>query len=403
MPLYIYEALNEDGNLVRGVLDAENRLLALNQLKQYRFKIQKLQEQTQIQRFFLRLHKVSVGSLAIFTRQLATMLKSGLPLVRCLEVLSARGEDRRLENIILLLREQIKAGSSLSQALGRYPEVFNPVYMTLVRAGEISGELPEILDRLATYEEKEYALRAKVRASLTYPILVFVFCVLVATVLILYIFPEFIRMFEGFHLIMPWPTRILILFVDFFKNPWVLLILLSSIGAFIFLFSQYMNTYIGRKQVHHWLIRIPVLGSVIQKVAISRFCRTFSTLFGSGVPILQALDIVSRVTGNEIINDAISHVQEAVKYGSSISAPLEESGFFPPLVVNLIQVGEKTGYLHKMLDKIADFYEMEVDLALSALIKLMEPVLIGMMGLIVGFVLLSIFAPIYQLIGSFSR
>lgn len=403
MPTFIYEAQNNDGVVIRGLVEAKTRSLALSELKTYRLHVRTIQEQTRLTAFFNKLLGIKLKLLAIFTRELATMFKAGLPLVKCLEVLTRKGENRRLEDVLLLVQEHIKAGSSFYEGIAKYPDVFDPVYLALVRSGEISGQLEEILDRLAVFLEKESKLRQTAKAAMTYPLVVFTFCTLISTGLIVFIFPQFISLFEGLEIAMPWPTRILVFIVSMLKNPFVLLLLFGLAGFSIASFNRYVKTRRGRKQFHQWLLTMPLLGKINQKIAIARFCRTFSTLFASGVPILHALEVVSKVSGNELINEAIEHVREAVKYGSSISAPLEESALFPPMVTSMIHIGEQSGHLQTMLGKIADYYEMEVEIALNSLSKLMEPALIGIMGFIVGFVLIAIFLPIYQLIGNFTK
>ncbi|MCL4512472.1 MAG: type II secretion system F family protein [Candidatus Eremiobacteraeota bacterium] len=402
MPTYVYEAVNDEGRTVRGILEAKTRLQALEALKQYRYQIKKIQEQTKLLLFLHKLQKVNQDSIAIFTRQFAAMIKAGLPIMRCLDLLSRKGDNPRLEDVILLVREHVKAGNSLSQALARYPDVFNPVYLELIKAGELSGDMGDILERMANYLEKDAFIRKRLRSALTYPIVVFSFCVLIAFLLVIYIFPKFIGLFRGFHVPTPLPTQILMFTVNLAKNPFFILITIGILSVLAFLFSQYLRTAVGRRHYHQWLLFMPILGDLNKKVAASRFCRTLSTLIVAGVPLMQSLDIVGRVTGNEVLNEAVDQAKQAVKYGSTISAPLEESKIFPSLAVSMLQVGEQTGELPKMLKKVADFYDAEIELTLIRFTKLLEPILIAAMGLIVGFVVISIFLPIYSLIGHFS-
>jgi type IV pilus assembly protein PilC len=402
MPTYVYEAVNDEGRTVRGILEAKTRIQALEALKQYRYQIKKIQEQTKLLLFLHKLQKVNQDSIAIFTRQFAAMIKAGLPIMRCLDLLSRKGDNLRLEDVILLVREHVKAGNSLSQALARYPDVFNPVYLELIKAGELSGDMGDILERMANYLEKDAFIRKRLRSALTYPIVVFSFCVLIAFLLVIYIFPKFISLFRGFHVPTPLPTQILMFTVNLAKNPFFILIIIGILGVLAFLLSQYLRTAVGRRHYHQWLLFMPIFGDLNKKVAASRFCRTLSTLIAAGVPLMQSLDIVGRVTGNEVLNEAVDQARQAVKYGSTISAPLEESKIFPSLAVSMLQVGEQTGELPKMLKKVADFYDAEIELTLIRFTKLLEPILIAAMGLIVGFVVISIFLPIYSLIGHFS-
>lgn len=402
MPTYVYEAVNDEGRTVRGLLEAKTQIQALEALKQYRYQIKKIQEQTKLLLFLHKLQKVNQDSIAIFTRQFAAMIKAGLPIMRCLDLLSRKGDNLRLEDVILLVREHVKAGSSLSQALARYPDVFNPVYLELIKAGELSGDMGDILERMANYLEKDAFIRKRLRSALAYPIVVFSFCVLIAFLLVIYIFPKFISLFRGFHVPTPLPTQILMFTVNLAKNPFFILITIGILGVLAFLLSQYLRTAVGRRHYHQWLLFMPIFGDLNKKVAASRFCRTLSTLIAAGVPLMQSLDIVGRVTGNEVLNEAVEQARQAVKYGSTISAPLEESKIFPSLAVSMLQVGEQTGELPKMLKKVADFYDAEIELTLIRFTKLLEPILIAAMGLIVGFVVISIFLPIYSLIGHFS-
>ncbi len=402
MPTYVYDAVNDEGRAVRGLVEAKTKIQALDSLKQYRYEIKKIQEQTKFLLFFHRLKKVNLDSIAIFTREFAAMIEAGLPIMRCLDLLSRKGDNRRLEDIILLVREHVKAGSSLSQALARYPDVFNTIYLEMIKAGELSGELVNILQKMADYLEKDTFIRKRLKAALAYPLVVFSFCILVAFFLVIYILPRFTRLFRGFHVATPLPTQILIFLVMFAKNPLFILLSAGIMGTLAFLLWQYLRTAVGRRHYHQWLLFMPIFGDLNKKVAASRFCRTLATLAASGIPMMQSLEIVGGVTGNDVMNEVVHQVRHAVNYGSTISAPLEESKIFPPLAISMLQVGEQTGELPKMLRKVSDFYDMEIDLALTQFTKLLEPLLITVLGMIVGFVLISIFMPIYSLIGHFS-
>jgi len=403
MRTFVYQGVNEDGHAVTGLVTAETRNEALSQLRGFRLHIRTLSEQSKIGAFFSSLKRVKRSALAIYTRELAAMFKSGLPLLRCLEVLANRGEDKLLEEVTVHVREKIKAGGSFFHAISAHPKVFDPVYLTLVQSGEISGHLGETLDRIAGFLERDVKLRQQAKAVMTYPLIVFTFCVLIAGGLVIFIFPQFIDMFQGFDVALPWPTRFLIAVVSAFKNPVSFFTILAVLIVGFNILLRYIKTPVGRQHFDRLMLTFPVIGNINKKIAIARFCRTFSTLFASGVPILQALDVVSRVSGNALINESVERVREAVKYGSSVAVPMAETGLFPLMVTSMVQVGEQSGHLQALLTKIADYYEMEVEVALASLSKLIEPLLIGAMGGIVGFVLIAIFMPIYQLINSFSK
>jgi len=401
MPIYAYEALNQEGLLIRGVIDAETKPLAVQFLSSQALSVQRIKRQNSLQIFWSKLKGVSTAQLAIFTRELATLLNAGLPIIRALEILTKSAEKSRLTDVMLLVREHVRAGDSLHRAFSRYPEVFNPVYLSLIQSGEISGDLQNVLATLSNFLDREHALRKKVKAAMTYPFVVLIFCVVLALGLTIYILPKFVEMFEGLQVRMPLPTLVLIFVVNCVRNPYYLMVTVTVLSFSAYTISRYLATPIGRRQFDRLLLTMPLFGAINRKIAVSRFCRTFATLFASGIPILHSLEVLYQVSGNVIINESVEQVHEAVKYGSSISAPLEESGLFPLMVTSMVQIGEQSGNLQMMLVKVADFYEMEISLQFDSLAKLIEPLMIGVMGIVVGFVLLAIFLPIYQLISNF--
>lgn len=400
MSVFAYEAHNQEGRLIRGFIDAENKRLAVEFITGQSLKVQRINEQSFFQSLLRKFRGVSVITLAIFTRELHTLLNAGLPVIRALDILS-RGERNRLTDTILLIREHVRAGESLHRAFSRYPEVFNPVYLALVGSGEVSGDLEGILATLAVFLDREYRLRKKIQAAMTYPFVVLIFCLFLAISLTVYILPKFVDLFEGLQVKMPLPTLILIFVITCIRNPYYLMISLTALGFGAYSLHRYINTPYGRRQFDLFILNMPVFGAINRKIAIARFCRTFATLFGSGVPILHALEVLYKVSGNEIINEAVEQVHDAVKYGSSVAAPMEESGLFPIMVTSMVQIGEQSGNLQSMLSKVAEYFETEVELKFASISKLIEPILIGVMGVIVGFVLLAIFMPIYQLIANF--
>jgi type IV pilus assembly protein PilC len=348
-----------------------------------------------------RFERVSLYALAIFTRQFAVLFNSGISTVRGLEGLGRQSLNARLTRAIQAVYDDIRGGYSLAKAMARHPDVFSPVYISMVKAGEMSGAMGEILDRLATFLERELTLQKKVAAATTYPAVVFVACVTVTFILVTYVFPTFIDLFEGIDVRLPWITRSLIWITSTIRNPLVMLPILAAIGAGVYSVLQYFKTPWGRRQKDRLLLDLPVLGVLMKKVALSRFCRTLGTLLGSGVPMVHALEIVSKAAGNDVISDVIEEVQMGLKAGMRLSQPLKEYRLFPPMLAQMVAIGEETGNLPLMLNKLADFYDLEVEHSLEALTAMLEPVMILFMGIAVGYVLLAVFIPVYDLVGQF--
>jgi len=294
----------------------------------------------------------------------------------------------------------VEGGSTLSNALGKHAGIFSTLYVSMVKAGEMGGVLDEVLERLANFMEKDFSLKKKVKSALTYPLVILVMALGIVFFLVTYILPTFVSLFEGMNLTLPLPTKILIIITKGAKNPWIMIpsFLLMILGGFAL--NRYVQTHFGRKQYDLLRLNIPVFGLLNKKVAISRFCRTLGTLLSSGVPIMQALEIVGKASGNEIIALTVGKIRESIREGESIASPLGASGMFPPMVTQMVAVGEETGNLDAMLSKISDFYDTEVEYMLSSLTSMLEPIMIVGMGGIVGFIVISVFLPLYQLIGT---
>jgi type IV pilus assembly protein PilC len=338
--------------------------------------------------------------LTVFSRQFATMINAGLAMVRCLDILSEQTEDKKLQQTLVQVRRDVEGGSTLSNALGKHPTVFSQLYISMVKAGEMGGVLDEVLERLAGFMEKDFGLKKKVKSALTYPVVILVMALGIVFFLVTYILPTFVQLFEGMSLQLPLPTRILIAITKGARNPIVVGVVaaLTVVGGV--LMNRYIQTPVGKKQYDLLKLNIPVFGLLNKKVAISRFCRTLGTLLSSGVPIMQALEIVGKASGNEIIAMTVSKVRESIREGESIASPLGASGMFPPMVTQMVAVGEETGNLDAMLSKISDFYDTEVEYLLASLTSMLEPIMIVGMGGIVGFIVISVFLPLYQLIGN---
>jgi type IV pilus assembly protein PilC len=340
--------------------------------------------------------KVSPKNLAVFTRQFSVMIDAGLPLVQCLEILGTQEEDKNFAATILQSRTDVESGASLADAMKKHPKVFDPLFTNMIAAGEAGGILDTILKRLATYIEKAVKLKSQVKSAMIYPIAVIAIAVIVVGVILWKVIPTFASLFAGLGATLPLPTRIVI----GMSNGMVAFgpfIIVGAIGIG-YGFKQYYNTAGGKRVVDGVVLKLPILGLIMRKIAVARFCRTLATLLSSGVPILDGLDITARTSGNSVIEDAILLTRKSIERGETISAPLKETGVFPPMVTQMISVGETTGALDTMLAKIADFYEEEVDTAVAGLLTLLEPVMIAFLGGIVGGIVIAMYLPIFDLI-----
>ncbi len=340
--------------------------------------------------------KVNSKNVAVFTRQFSVMIDAGLPLVQCLEILGTQEEDKNFAETILATRSDVESGASLADAMKKHPKVFDPLFTNMIAAGEAGGILDTILKRLATYIEKSVKLKGQVKSALIYPIAVIVIAVLVVGVILWKVIPTFAALFAGLGAELPLPTRIVIGLSNFLVNfmPFILV----GIGAIAYGFKSYYATVGGKYTIDGITLKMPVLGLLMRKIAVARFCRTLSTLLSSGVPILDGLDITARTSGNSVVEEAILKTRKSIERGETISAPLKETGVFPPMVTQMIAVGETTGALDTMLAKIADFYEEEVDTAVAGLLTLLEPIMIAFLGGIVGGIVIAMYLPIFDLI-----
>jgi type IV pilus assembly protein PilC len=339
---------------------------------------------------------VSAKSLAVFTRQFSVMIDAGLPLVQCLEILGTQEEDKNFAAVILATRSDVESGLSLADAMKRHPKTFDPLFTNMIAAGEAGGILDTILKRLATYIEKAVKLKAQVKSAMVYPIAVIVIAGLVVGVILWKVIPTFASLFAGLGATLPMPTRIVIAM----SNGLVQFMPFVIVGmiAFVFGFRAFYGTPSGRRMVDATVLKMPVLGSLMRKIAVARFCRTLSTLLASGVSILEALDITAKTAGNAVVEEAIMLTRKSIEGGDTIAAPLKETAVFPAMVVQMIGVGEATGALDTMLQKIADFYEEEVDVAVAGLLTLLEPIMIAFLGGVVGGIVIAMYLPIFDLI-----
>jgi type IV pilus assembly protein PilC len=339
---------------------------------------------------------VSAKSLAVFTRQFSVMIDAGLPLVQCLEILGTQEDDKNFSGVILATRGDVESGASLADAMKKHPKVFDPLFTNMIAAGEAGGILDTILKRLATYIEKNVKLKGQVKSAMIYPIAVIVIAAVVVGVILWKVIPTFANMFAGLGAELPLPTRIVIAASNGIVRFGPLIIV--GIAAGLYGLKQYYATPNGRRTIDAIVLKMPILGLLMRKIAVARFCRTLSTLLASGVSILEALDITARTAGNAIVEDAIQTTRKSIERGETIAQPLKDTAVFPPMVVQMIGVGEATGALDTMLGKIADFYEEEVDVAVAGLLTLMEPLMIAFLGGIVGGIVIAMYMPIFGLI-----
>jgi type IV pilus assembly protein PilC len=340
--------------------------------------------------------KVPAKNLAIFTRQFSVMIDAGLPLVQCLDILGKQEPHKGFSGVILKTREDVEAGASLADAMKKHPKTFDALYANMIAAGEAGGILDTILKRLATYIEKSVKLKGEVKSAMIYPVAVIVIAAVVVGAILWKVIPTFAQLFAGLGAQLPLPTRVVIAASNgIVAYGWILIILLGAAGYGL---KSYYATDNGRHVIDRIMLKMPILGDILRKVAVARFCRTLSTLLASGVPILDGLDITARTSGNAIIEDAILLTRSGIERGETISGPLKETNVFPSMVTQMINVGETTGALDAMLSKIADFYEEEVDSAVAGLLTLMEPVMIAFLGVVVGGIVIAMYMPIFDLI-----
>jgi len=405
MPTFAFAGRTRAGELVNGERVADSVDAAVAMLRREQVLVTKIsavkekaKEDKSQQKF--RAKKIPSKNLAIFTRQFSVMIDAGLPLVQCLDILGKQEPHKGFSQTILQTRSEVEGGASLADAMRRHPKAFDTLYVNMVAAGEAGGILDTILKRLAIYIEKNVKLKGQVKSAMIYPVAVMTIAALVVAVILWKVIPTFAQLFAGLGAELPLPTRVVIWASNTFIT--VLPFLIVGIIGGVFGLRAFYATPGGRRTVDAFLLRLPILGLILRKIAVARFCRTLSTLMASGVPILDGLEITARTAGNAIIEDAIMVTRESIERGETVSAPLEKTKVFPAMVTQMINVGETTGALDAMLSKIADFYEEEVDTAVAGLMTLLEPVMIAILGVIVGGIVISMYMPIFKLIEKLS-
>jgi type IV pilus assembly protein PilC len=396
MPSYEWKGRDRDGNPQTGVLIGDSKDAVIAALRRQQIVVTTVKEKGKE----IALPKFGGGikskDIAIFTRQFSVMIDAGLPLVQCLDILGQQQTNKAFQKVILQVRQDVEAGSSLAEAMRKHPQAFDDLYVNMVAAGEAGGILDTILQRLAAYIEKAVKLKSQVRSALVYPVAVVTIAIIVVYIILWKVIPVFATLFEGLGTQLPFLTQVIVNISRFIGTFWWLIILIV-IGA-IFAVRQYYQTDAGRYQLDKLLLRMPVIGALLRKIAVARFCRTLATLLSSGVAILESLDITARTAGNAVLEESILQVRKDVEEGKTLAEPLARTEQFPPMVCQMIGVGEQTGAMDTMLSKIADFYEDEVDAAIEGMMALLEPVMIAFLGVVIGVIVVAMYLPMFSLI-----
>jgi len=399
MATFAYVGRTKSGAVKKGELSAKTRDEAVDQLRKQSVVVTSLQEKSGAGGF-----KLSFGSgltdkdLVVFTRQFGTMINAGLPLVQCLEILSTQSENKVLREAIGEVKTQVEAGSTFSDALRRHPKVFDDLYVNLVHAGEVGGLLDTILTRLAKYIEKAMKLKGQIKSAMVYPATIMGVAVVVIVILMLFVIPIFAKMFldlSGGKVALPGPTQIVIDASNFFVGYWY--VMLGAVVGTVVGIKKYYGTVQGRMVIDKLLLKIPVVGDLIRKASVAKFTRTLGTLLSSGVPLLDGMSICAKTSGNKVIEETLFNARTSISGGKTIADPLAASGVFPKMVTHMIAVGESTGALDAMLGKIADFYEDEVDQAVASLTALLEPMMMVFLGIVIGFIVIAMYLPIFKM------
>lgn len=400
MPVYAYRARTRTGTTVMGERMAENQQVLIAMLRREQISPVSIKERKQ------GLTKTAFGGsvkpkeLAVFTRQFSVMIDAGLPLVQALESLGSQVENKFFKKVLTGVRGDVEGGATLATAMRNHPKVFDELYTNMIAAGEAGGILDTILQRLSTYIEKAVKLKRAVRSAMIYPCAILGIAMAVVTLILVYVVPTFLTLFAGLNVPLPLPTQMVIALSHFLTRYG--LFLLAGVVLFAFAFRSYYSTETGRYNVDAMLLKLPVLGILLRKIAVARFSRTLSTLISSGVPLLEAMDVTAKTAGNAVVEKAIFNTRKAIEEGRTIVDPLKETGVFPPMVTQMIGVGEQTGAMDAMLTKIAEFFEEEVDSAVKDLLTALEPMLIVFLGVVVGGIVISMYLPLFTLIDKLS-
>jgi len=400
MAVFRYSAKDNTGRLISGVIEADTDAMVVERLRDMGFFITNLErtvERTDVFQSLQGLFGIGLKDLAILSRQFATMINAGLSLVRTLSILEQQSSNRRLKEIVAQVRVDVEGGRPLSDAMGRHPKAFSSLYVNMVKAGETGGVLDEVLERIANYMEKEQALRSKIKAAMVYPLLLSTAALGGLFFMTIVILPQFESLFKelGGSGQLPLPTQMAMAASVAIRRYWYIMFIGLGVGMFVL--RRYLQTPGGRARYDRFKLKMPVVGELNRKIVVARFTRTLGTLIASGVPIMQSLEVVAKAIDNVVIGEAVDAVRSSIREGQTIAIPLQFSGVFPPMVVQMAKVGEETGALEQMLQKVADFYDVEVESMVASLTSLLEPILIIFMGVIVGAMVISLYLPIFQL------
>ncbi len=395
MPIYNWVAETKKGRVIKGELEAADEKAAGLQLKRRNLKIRKIKLKPKdiFENVSFMQPKVTNKDIVIFTRQFSTMIDAGLPLVQGLTILADQAENKTFKRILKDIVRDVEGGSSLAEAMERHPKVFDSLFVNLIAAGEVGGILDTILQRLAAYIEKVEKLKSQIKGAMTYPIIVVAIAIIVIAVIMIFVIPVFQDMFSSFGKALPVPTQIVVAMSNFTKGN--ILYIIGALILFVFLFKKYRGTTGGRKVTDTLSLKLPIFGPLLKKVAVARFSRTLGTMIRSGVPIIKALEIVAKTSGNVVLEEVVLDVRSSIAEGQPIAEPLSENDIFPNMVVQMIAVGEATGALDTMLEKIADFYDDEVDIAVEAMTAMLEPLLMVFLGGAIGGLVIAMYLPIF--------
>ena len=396
---YAYKVKDRTGQVVNGAIEGDNLSTVVGKLRQMGYTVLNVQEKSDAKQgasFQLFKKKVKIKDISIFSRQFATMINAGLSLTKSLNILAEQTENPALAELISLVQKDVEGGQTLSDALARHPRVFSGLFVNMVKAGETGGVLDDVLVKVAEHYEKDMALKSRIKSAMTYPIVMFVMSMLIVFAMITFIVPVFVNMFSQLGGDLPLPTKALVWASAAIRSFWYVMI--AAVVGLRYAIKNYKKTPQGRLMFDGLKLRLPVFGQLNTKLAVARFTRTFGTLVASGVPILQGLEIVSETANNEVIARAVKDTRASIKEGETIAKPLAKSPIFPPMVVQMISVGEETGALDTMLRKIADFYDEEVATMVEALTSLIEPLMIAIMGVVIGGIIISLYMPMFKLI-----
>ena len=401
MATFTYDAVDPSGRMVKGKVEADNEQVVLAKLHEQSFHVVSLGEAKagfKMQMSGGKATKIKLQTLVIFSRQFATMIDAGIPIIKCLDILEGQTKEDAMKMVISATRKDVKSGLSLTDAIAKHPNAFTKLYINMIRAAEIGGILDVILDRLAGFLEKEMEIKGKIKSAMMYPIIVLNFAGVMVIALFMFVLPRFKEIFLSMNVEMPPVTMALFAVGDWLQKFWWMVIIIG-VGAFVG-FKQYDKTAKGHYQIDKYKLKLPIFGDLSLKLSISRFCRTFGTLIASGVPMMRSLEIIGETSGNAVLAEAIANARTSIREGAKISQPLASSGLFPSMVTHMVDVGEETGRLSEMLCKVADFYDDEVDAMVKGLTSLIEPLLIVSMGVLVGFIAISVMSPIFKLVSS---